>query len=160
MAWRPTQYLLEGELNNTTPGKVTGWLRFAGMKHQVTFDLEGDFHRDIRGASIHLTGEGHAGMTYNITGPDLIDAEHRAAIFSQVGGKPVAVVQVDDEALAVSVSEAIGLPLPVAREMTGGIGRATRSGTFAVSSNAVEQLTGRAPITLRAALEKAKGSRP
>jgi hypothetical protein len=58
MAWRPTQYLLEGELDNTMPGKVTGWMRFAGMKDKVTFDLKGDFHRDIRGAKIHLVGEG------------------------------------------------------------------------------------------------------
>ncbi len=28
MAWRPTEYLLEGELDNTTPGKVTGWMQF------------------------------------------------------------------------------------------------------------------------------------
>ena len=56
MAWRPTQYLLEGELDNTTPGKVTGWMRFAGLKKKVTFDLEGNFHRDIRGARIHFHG--------------------------------------------------------------------------------------------------------
>ena len=58
MAWRPTNYLLEGELDNTTPGKVTGWMRFAGMKNKVTFDLKGDFHRDIRGAKIHFIGDG------------------------------------------------------------------------------------------------------
>lgn len=58
MAWRPTQYLLEGELDNTTPGKVTGWMRFAGMQDKVTFNLEGNFHRDIRGAKIHFTGNG------------------------------------------------------------------------------------------------------
>ena len=58
MAWRPTQYLLEGELDNTTPGKVTGWMKFAGMDNKVTFDLEGDFHRDIRGAKIHFIGDG------------------------------------------------------------------------------------------------------
>ena len=52
MAWRPTQYLLEGELDNTTPGRVTGWMRFAGLNDKVTFDLEGNFHRDIRGAKI------------------------------------------------------------------------------------------------------------
>ena len=52
MAWRPTQYLLEGELDNTTPGRVTGWMRFTGLKDKVTFDLEGNFHRDIRGAKI------------------------------------------------------------------------------------------------------------
>jgi hypothetical protein len=56
MAWRPHKYLLEGELDNTTPGKVTGWMRFAGLREKVTFDLEGDFHRDIRGARIRLRG--------------------------------------------------------------------------------------------------------
>jgi hypothetical protein len=30
MAWRPSEYLIDGELDNTTPGKVTGWMRFAG----------------------------------------------------------------------------------------------------------------------------------
>ncbi len=58
MAWRPTQYVLEGELDNTMPGKVTGWVRFAGMSKTVTFDLKGDFHRDIRGAKIHFIGDG------------------------------------------------------------------------------------------------------
>jgi len=43
MAWRVSAYLIEGELDNTQPGKVTGWMRFAGMKEQVTFDLKGDF---------------------------------------------------------------------------------------------------------------------
>ncbi len=56
MAWRPTEYLIEGELDNTNPGKVTGWMKFAGKKEKVTFDLEGNFHRDIRGAKVRLTG--------------------------------------------------------------------------------------------------------
>ena len=57
MAWRPTQYLIEGELDNTNPGKVTGWMKFAGKKEKVTFDLEGNFHRDIRGAKIHFSND-------------------------------------------------------------------------------------------------------
>lgn len=56
MAWRITEYLIEGELDNTYLGKVTGWMQFAGMKEKVTFDLRGNFHRDIRGAKIHFTG--------------------------------------------------------------------------------------------------------
>jgi hypothetical protein len=56
MAWRPTRYLQEGELDNTQPNKVTGWMKFAGMKEKVTFDLEGNFHRDIRGAKIRFRG--------------------------------------------------------------------------------------------------------
>jgi len=54
MAWRPTQYLIEGELDNTQPGKVTGWMRFVGIRQLVTFDLRGNFHRDIRGAKIRF----------------------------------------------------------------------------------------------------------
>jgi hypothetical protein len=57
MAWRPTEYLIEGELDNCRLGKVTGWMQFAGMKDKVTFDLEGDFHRDIRGAKIYFIGD-------------------------------------------------------------------------------------------------------
>jgi hypothetical protein len=56
MAWRPNKYLIEGELDNTQLGKVTGWMQFAGMKGKVTFDLEGNFHRDIRGAKIRFKG--------------------------------------------------------------------------------------------------------
>ena len=57
MAWRPHRYLIEGQLNNTEPRKVTGWMRFLGLPERVTFDLDGDFHRDIRGASIQLSGD-------------------------------------------------------------------------------------------------------
>ena len=60
MAWRPTNYLIEGELDNRNPGKVTGWMKFAGMKEKVTFNLEGDFHRDIRGAKVRLAGDGES----------------------------------------------------------------------------------------------------
>ena len=59
MAWRPTEYLVEGELDNTHPNKVTGWMRFAGVKEKVTFDLRGNFHRDIRGAKINFTGDAY-----------------------------------------------------------------------------------------------------
>jgi hypothetical protein len=58
MAWRPYENLIEGELDNTTPGKVTGWIRFfrRGKKPlRVTLDLQGDFHEDIRGKMIRLT---------------------------------------------------------------------------------------------------------
>jgi hypothetical protein len=58
MAWRPYENLIEGVLDNTVLGKVTGYMKFAGMKKTVTFDLKGDFHRDIRGTKIKLTGEG------------------------------------------------------------------------------------------------------
>jgi hypothetical protein len=58
MAWRPHEQLIEGELDNTVPGKVTGWMRFRGLKGRVTFDLNGNFHRDIRGAKVRIEGPG------------------------------------------------------------------------------------------------------
>ncbi len=57
MAWRPAAYLIEGELDNTALGRVSGWMRFAGVKEKVTFDLAGDFHRDIRGTKIWFRGD-------------------------------------------------------------------------------------------------------
>ena len=60
MAWRPNEQFIEGVLDNTVPGKVTGWMRFAGIKEKVVFDLEGNFHRDIRGAKVRLRGDGES----------------------------------------------------------------------------------------------------
>ena len=60
MAWRPNEQFIEGVLDNTVPGKVTGWMKFAGMSDKVIFDLEGDFHRDIRGAKVRLRGDGES----------------------------------------------------------------------------------------------------
>jgi len=57
MTWTPGQYLLEGELDNTRPGKVTGWLRFAGMGCKVILDLEGDFAEEARRTKLRLSGE-------------------------------------------------------------------------------------------------------
>jgi hypothetical protein len=57
MAWRPYENLIDGELSNRTPGKVTGWMRFYqnGRKPlKALFDLAGDFHEDIRGRTIRL----------------------------------------------------------------------------------------------------------
>src|SRR5712692_9700998 len=58
MAWRPYENLIDGELDNRTPGKVVGWMRFyqRGKRPlRVTFDLDGDFHEDIRGKAIRLS---------------------------------------------------------------------------------------------------------
>jgi len=58
MAFRPTHCLIEGELDNTRLGEVSGWIRFAGIKDPVVLKLRGNFHRDIQGAKIRFKGEG------------------------------------------------------------------------------------------------------
>jgi hypothetical protein len=58
MAWRPYENLINGELDNRSPGRVTGWIRFfreAKQPLKVRFDLAGDFHEDIRGKVIRLS---------------------------------------------------------------------------------------------------------
>jgi hypothetical protein len=54
MAWRPKDNLIEGELDNTVLGKVTGWLKFLGMAEVVRLDLAGDFASDVRGRRLRL----------------------------------------------------------------------------------------------------------
>ena len=54
MAWRPTKYLIEGALDNTDPGIIKGYMKFMGMKELVQIELQGNFHRDIRGAVIRF----------------------------------------------------------------------------------------------------------
>jgi len=57
MAWRPYSNVIDGELDNRAPGKVTGWIRFfrSGRRPlKAVFDLTGDFHEDIRGKVIRL----------------------------------------------------------------------------------------------------------
>jgi len=60
MAWRPNEQFIEGVLDNTQNGRVTGWMKFAGMDEKVKFDLKGNFHRDIRGAKVRLRGDGES----------------------------------------------------------------------------------------------------
>ncbi len=49
---------MAGELDNRTPGTVTGWMLFfrnGKRPLKVVFDLAGDFHEDIRGKVIKLS---------------------------------------------------------------------------------------------------------
>jgi NAD(P)H dehydrogenase (quinone) len=103
-------------------------------------------------AAAVVTGGDHAGRAYDITGPELLDAEGRAAVFAAVAGRPVEVVQVDDESFAAGVVQATGLPIEAGRLMAS-FGRAAREGQLEVISSDFEQLTGRAPIGLSALLE-------
>jgi NAD(P)H dehydrogenase (quinone) len=95
---------------------------------------------------------GHAGKAYDITGPELLDANARAAVFAELVGRPVEVVQVDDEAYAAGLAQAAGLPIEVGL-LLGSFGRAAREGSLEVISPDFERLTGRAPRSLRAVLE-------
>ena len=90
MAWRPSEYLIDGELDNTTPGRVTGWLQFAGMAERVTLDLEGDFHRDIRGAKVHLQGNGRTDDPHAAEYMQDFDLQQTGKVGDTTAGRPPA----------------------------------------------------------------------
>jgi hypothetical protein len=49
MAWRITDLVVDGELDNTVEGRVTGWLRLVGLDEPVRLDLRGNCRADLAG---------------------------------------------------------------------------------------------------------------
>ena len=150
MAWRPTQYLKEGELDNTVPGKVTGWMQFAGMKEKVTFELEGDFHRDIRGTRIRLKGEGRDDDPETAKYMETFSARQTGKVGDITAGLPPQDYSTypyvewygDDNGRVVLELEpnqldVIGTPLPY--EQQGPISRAEQNGNMASFLSEVAQ---------------------
>ncbi|ELP63226.1 NAD(P)H-binding protein [Streptomyces turgidiscabies] len=109
-------------------------------------------------AAAVLTGEGHAGQAYDITGPTALSAADLAALGTTITGAPVEVVQVDDDALIAGLVAA-GLPEPVAPWIAS-FGAAAREGWLDQPSSAVQDLTGRAPVSLRDVLEAHRAELP
>jgi NAD(P)H dehydrogenase (quinone) len=98
-------------------------------------------------AAAVLATDGHENTAYDITGPELFSAADVAALASELGGKPVEAVNVDDDALRGGLVSA-GLPDGMADVLVT-FGRAIREGHLAQLTDAVEQLTGRPPRSLR-----------
>ncbi len=110
-----------------------------------------------------LTGEGHEGRTYNITGPELQTFADCAALMAEITGCPVTYVPVDD-AVMYAIFDAMGIPRrPVDDQSVGGIpwnsddmvtfGQAIREGFLEVCTDDVERLTGRKARSVRAMIE-------
>ena len=95
--------------------------------------------------------DGHENQAYDVTGPEALNADDLAQLYSELGGKPVEVVHVDDDAYAAGLVEHAGMPRAVA-EIYATFGAATRNGVLDVTTDVVERLTGRAPATVRSVL--------
>jgi NAD(P)H dehydrogenase (quinone) len=98
-------------------------------------------------AAVTLTTDGHAGKTYEITGPEPLSPSDLAELYADLSGQPVKVLQLNDAMLSL-VLVGIGTPMPIARDITA-FGRAVRQGYFDVVDPTFERLTGRPPATLR-----------
>ena len=102
-------------------------------------------------AAAVLSGDGHAGKAYDVTGPEALSGYDLAALASEVSGKQVEPVPVDDEAFVSILVEHAGLPEPVAKFLAS-FGRAAREGQLGLVSDDVERLTGRPPARFRTLL--------
>jgi NAD(P)H dehydrogenase (quinone) len=105
-------------------------------------------------AAAVLSTPGHDNKFYNITGPDLISNADFARLLTEVTGKPVKYVSLDDAAF-IERLKATGMPEAVARRVAS-FSVATREGQIAVKTTAVRDLTGREPQSVRALLEENK----
>ena len=113
----------------------------------------------IESAVAVLTGEGHEGRIYNITGPELQTFGEVAAIMAEVTGRPVEYVSLDDEG-QYAMFDAMGIPRrPVDDLEIAGIpwnsddmvsfGRAIREGFLELCTDDVQHLTGRKARSVR-----------
>ena len=49
MAWRPSEWVLEGELDNTQRGWTIGWVQIQGRDEPLKLKLAGNCHPDLAG---------------------------------------------------------------------------------------------------------------
>jgi NAD(P)H dehydrogenase (quinone) len=101
-----------------------------------------------------LAGDGHANQAYDITGSEALSGYDLAALASEVSGKQVEPMPVDDAAFVSALVQYAGLPEFVA-EFIASFGRAAREGQLDTVSADFEQLTGRSPIRFRDLLQAA-----
>jgi NAD(P)H dehydrogenase (quinone) len=105
-------------------------------------------------AAAVLATDGHGGKIYDVTGAEALSPEDIAALYGDIGGRQVEVVHVDDDAYVAGLVEHAGLPQPVA-EVYASFGTGARRGYGAPVSDAVAELTGRAPTPVRDVLAAA-----
>jgi uncharacterized protein YbjT (DUF2867 family) len=102
--------------------------------------------RDIAAVSVQaLTGTGHEGKTYDITGPESLSYHEVADKLSAVLGRSIRYVDVPPEAAFDSMLKA-GMPQWNARAVTELYGLFA-AGEAAGTTDTIERITGRAPIS-------------
>jgi NAD(P)H dehydrogenase (quinone) len=106
-------------------------------------------------AATVLSTEGHAGMTYEITGPEALSQPELADVLSDVSGRRVELVRMGDRMLTWGLMRN-GAAKPVARSIVA-FGRAIREGYYAQVDPAASRLIGREPRTLRDVLIANRG---
>lgn len=144
-----TEYLQPGLAHALATGDLAG----AAGKGTVGYVSREDCARAAAGALARDVAEKR---TYEITGPDALGYDAVAAIAAEVFAKPVRYVELP-HAKFVGVLQHAGLPEPYAIAVAS-FQTATREGKMGVVTNAVQELSGRAPISVKAYLANNKGA--
>jgi NAD(P)H dehydrogenase (quinone) len=108
-----------------------------------------------RAAAAVLTGDGHEGQTYDITGPEALAQDELADLLSDISGRSVKLVRVGDRTLTWGLTRA-GAPKPVAKAIVA-FGKAVREGYYDIVDPAYTSLTGLEPLSLRDVLIAHRG---
>ena len=95
-----------------------------------------------------LAGAAQPGRAYDITGPDAISAADLAALASELSGRSIELVDLDDDAYVAGLVEHAQMPEPVARNIAS-FGASARKGFADTVGDGVQELGGRPPRALR-----------
>ena len=116
-----------------------------------------------------LTGEGHENVAYTLTGPEMLTVPKALALASEIAGKPIEVIPVDDAGMFAHF-DTLGIPRHASDDMEGVIpwcsedmvtfGQSIREGYFAACTDHVERLTGVRPKSLREVMMRFKNGWP
>jgi NAD(P)H dehydrogenase (quinone) len=90
-----------------------------------------------------LVGDGHAGAIYNATGPERPSGAERAAVISEITGRPLAFRVITEEQLRSALTKA-GLPAGAVNTVAS-IPASFAASAFDIVTGDVERLGGRRP---------------
>ena len=98
-------YFMQNLFGNAEQIKQGAFTNGPGAKRTALLDA-----RDIAAVAVAaLTEEGHAGKTYDLNGPELLDGNAQAVVFSSVLGRPVRYLDVSGEDF-IGQLKSFGLP--------------------------------------------------
>jgi NAD(P)H dehydrogenase (quinone) len=100
-----------------------------------------------RAAAAALESDFTGNRILEISGPELLDCREMAAIISELAGKPVAAIAIDEASLTDALEKA-GIPEIFAR-LLATFDAAQAQGEFNILTSTVRDLTGKEPTTFR-----------
>jgi NAD(P)H dehydrogenase (quinone) len=112
-------------------------------------------------AAAVLAADGHAGACYDVTGPDACSAAELAALYGELGGRPVVERRVSDADLVAAMIGSAGHDdhRRFGAELVASFGRSIREGYVSACTDHAAKLMGRPALSLRQVLAPLRAAR-